>query len=75
MNSWALFLGLGADLLFDIGEIGVTASREGVEYNKITLANLNAKVTAAREAIEQWMQDSIQQFTTPYEKGFVSQYA
>lgn len=60
---------LGANLLFDIGEIGVTASREGVEYNKITLANLNAKVTAAREAIEQWMQDSIQRFTTPYEKA------
>lgn len=60
---------LGANLLFDIGEIGVTASREGVEYNKITLANLNAKVTAARVAVEGWMQESIKKFTTPYEKA------
>lgn len=60
---------LGANLFFNIGEIGVTASREGVEYNDFTLKNLEAKVTAARESVQKWMADSVKQFKTPYEKA------
>lgn len=60
---------LGANLFFDIGEIGVTASREGVEYNDFTLKNLEAKVTAARNAVQQWMADSVKAYKLPYEKA------
>lgn len=60
---------LGANLFFGIGEIGVTASREGVEYNDFTLKNLEAKVTAARESVQKWMADSVKAYKTPYEKA------
>lgn len=38
-------------IYFDIGQIGVTASREGVEYNAHTLANLNAKLDTIRAEV------------------------
>lgn len=48
-------------LCFDIGQIGVTASREGIEYNKETLINIEAKVQTAikevNEYIEQYLVD------------------
>lgn len=40
-----------AHLKFEIGEIGVTASREGIEYDTHTLTNINAKLEAIRDEI------------------------
>lgn len=41
-----------ARITFDIGQINVTASREGVEYNKATIANIDAKITEFREQMQ-----------------------
>lgn len=43
-------------LCFDIGQIGVTASREGIEYNKETLINIEAKVQLAIKELNDYIE-------------------
>jgi hypothetical protein len=54
---------------FNIGEIGVTASREGVEYNKSTIANINKKLDAVRVELTAYIEGKIKAFATSYEKA------
>lgn len=55
-------------LFFKIGEIGVTASREGVEYNPETLKHIDAKLTAARKKLEAYITAQIANCKTTWEK-------
>lgn len=55
-------------LLFDIGEIGVTASREGVEYNEFTIANIAAKISNVRDEVVAWVQQQIKEIPNDYER-------
>lgn len=56
-------------LKFNIGEIGVTASREGVEYTAATLKNISDKITLARQQIDAEVQSKLtKEFTTDYQR-------
>lgn len=50
---------VGANLYFKIGEIGVTASREGVEYNEFTVNNIKNKLDIVQAEIVQWINDQL----------------
>lgn len=54
---------------FNIGEIGVTASREGVEYNKHTIANIEAKLTAVRGELTAYINDKLASQKTAWDKA------
>lgn len=54
---------------FNIGEIGVTASREGVEYNKHTLANIEAKLSVVGKELTDYINTKLAGFATGYEKA------
>lgn len=54
---------------FNIGEIGVTASREGVEYNEHTIANIEAKLTAVRGELTAYINDKLASQKTAWEKA------
>ena len=54
---------------FNIGDIGVTASREGVEYNKHTIANIDAKLTASRVILTDYITQQLTGFETDYDKA------
>lgn len=56
-------------LFFEIGEIGVTASREGVEYNAITIKNLNAKLDAVRKELVDHVTVKLASFPNDWEKA------
>jgi Histidine kinase-, DNA gyrase B-, and HSP90-like ATPase len=56
-------------IYFDIGQIGVTASREGVEYNNTTIANINAKLDIARTEVEKYVRAEINNKKTDWEKA------
>lgn len=56
-------------LEFDIGQIGVTASREGVEYDKTTLKNINDRLVAVQEKCTKFVAEKIKDFDTEYEKA------
>ena len=56
------------NLTFSIGEIGVTASREAVEYNDHTMKNIATKLEAVKVAMQQYVADSLKAFPTDYEK-------
>lgn len=58
----------GANLYFNIGEIGVTASREGVEYNPHTVENIKNKLDAVRAEIESWIMTQLTGLPTDYER-------
>lgn len=60
---------IGADLYFNIGEIGVTASREGVEYKGITIDSLKTRIREAHDDVVKWIESEIQQLPTVYEKA------
>ena len=60
---------IGANLFFKIGEIGVTASREGVEYNAHTIASLKAKIIKARDEVTAWVETQITTLSNAYEKA------
>lgn len=59
---------IGANLYFDIGEIGVTASREGIEYKGITLDSIKNRIASAHGEVTQWIQNEIATLPTVYEK-------
>ena len=61
--------GIGANLYFNIGEIGVTASREGVEYNPHTITNLKAKLDKANKELVAWVEGQLKTLPTVYEKA------
>ena len=56
-------------LKFNIGEIGVTASREGVEYTATTLKNICNKITEAKKQISDIIEEKMtKEFTTDYQR-------
>lgn len=56
-------------LKFNIGEIGVTASREGVEYTATTVKNICDKITAAKQEISSIINNKLtKEFTTDYSR-------
>lgn len=55
-------------LFFNIGEIGVTASREGVEYNPETVKHIDAKLTTARKKLEDYITAQLANCKTTWEK-------
>jgi hypothetical protein len=59
----------GVNFQFKIGEIGVTASREGVEYNTHTLASLKARIAAAYKEVKDWVESQIATLPNVYEKA------
>lgn len=61
--------GLNVRIHFNIGQIGVTASREGVEYNKHTIGNINAKLSVVRAELTAYLDKQIAQFTTSWDKA------
>lgn len=54
---------------FTIGEIGVTASREGIEYNKHTIASIDRKLNMVRLELTKYINDQLVDKKTPYEKA------
>lgn len=54
---------------FNIGEIGVTASREGVEYNKHTIANIEKKLDAVRAELTAHIHKELQGKKTNWDKA------
>lgn len=54
---------------FNIGEIGVTASREGVEYNKHTIASIEAKLTAVRAELTDFINKKIASQKSAWDKA------
>lgn len=61
--------GSQVQLFFDIGEIGVTASREGVEYNAYTNANIDAKLTAVRAEVTAYISNQISTIPRDWDKA------
>lgn len=58
----------GMELLFKIGEIGVTASREGVEYTDTTIKNIEAKLLVVAQEMQDWATNSLAGCTTDWER-------
>lgn len=56
-------------LEFDIGQIGVTASREGVEYDKTTVQNINDRLVDAQKKCTEFVAEKIAHLTTEFEKA------
>lgn len=54
-------------LKFNIGEIEVTPSREGVSYNKFTLANIEKTINSARKNIAPAIQARIDEFEDSFQ--------
>lgn len=59
---------IGANMYFNIGEIGVTASREGVEYKGITIDSLKKRIANAHADIVKWIQDEVDAQPSVFEK-------
>ncbi|QDJ96310.1 protein rIIA [Xanthomonas phage Xoo-sp13] len=59
----------GIHLKFNIGDIGVTASREGVEYNDFTILNIKNKIDTARLEVIAWLKGELARFTNVYDKA------
>ncbi len=60
---------IGANLYFNIGEIGVTASREGVEYKGVTLDSLKKRVAEAHKDVVAWIETQVATLPNVYEKA------
>lgn len=56
-------------LRFDIGQIEVTASREGVSYSDYTLRNIEARLDNARLNIKSTVADKVNAHPTPWAKA------
>lgn len=54
---------------FDIGQIGVTASREAIEYNKTTVANIDAKLDVIRAELEAFVNEKLENIETDWERA------
>lgn len=59
---------IGMNLYFNIGEIGVTASREGIEYKGITLDSIKSAIASVHADVVQWITTQISTLPTVYEK-------
>lgn len=59
---------VGGNLFFNIGEIGVTASREGVEYNSYTINSLKTRIALAHKEVIDWISTQIATLPNVYEK-------
>jgi hypothetical protein len=57
-------------IYFNIGEIGVTISREAVEYDDATVANIDAKLTQIHTELESFVKASIANYKTDWEKAY-----
>jgi len=53
---------------FDIGEIGVTASREGVEYTKHTIRNFAAKLATIHKEMVDYVESTLTGAKNAYER-------
>ena len=53
---------------FDIGEIGVTASREGVEYTKFTVGNIMKKIKVIHKEMIAHVDLTLKEATNSYER-------
>ena len=60
---------VGGNLYFKIGEIGVTASREGVEYNAHTISSMKKKIAEAHGEIVAWINKEISSQKTAFDKA------
>jgi hypothetical protein len=60
---------LNIRLEFPIGEIGVTASRENIEYDKQTVRNIINKLEAIRLEIQQTVEDKLKNSTCGWDKA------
>jgi len=54
---------------FNIGEIGVTASREGIEYDKATCENIEKRVSELRLKLKEMTDEKIKNIDTEWGKG------
>lgn len=54
---------------FNIGEIGVTASREGIEYNPSTIKNIEKKLDAVRAELVAYINDKMKAIALDYDKA------
>lgn len=61
------------DLLFTIGEIGVTASREGIEYNQTTVKNIEAKLEVVLDQLKKGTQAEIDTLSSDWDKAVLLQ--
>lgn len=62
------YLYSGLELLFNIGEIGVTASREAVEYTETTLKNIEVKLLQVNQEIQAWASQELASCKTDWER-------
>lgn len=58
----------GIALIFNIGEIGVTASREGVEYTKQTVNNILSKIRLVKQEVAAFAQKELNGCKTDWER-------
>ena len=56
-------------LYFDIGEIGVTISREAIEYSPDTIKNIESKLDALRENIAKFVADMLNNCVNDWERA------
>lgn len=59
----------GANFYFNIGEIRVTASREGIEYKGMTIDNLQKHIEDSRKEVLDWVTAQMASFKNAYEKA------
>lgn len=59
----------GIALIFNIGEIGVTASREGVEYTKQTVDNIIEKIKVVQQEFNKFAQDQLKACKNDWERA------
>lgn len=61
---------------FPIGSIGVTASREGIEYNEFTCNNIDQHLVLVSAEIKKFINDQLSHFSTDWEKiAFINKNA
>lgn len=61
--------GMEVYLHFNIGEIGVTASRESIEYNATTAANIDAKLTVVATELRAFLENKIAEYDSVWDKA------
>lgn len=57
-------------LNFNIGEIGVTASREGIEYTKNTVKSIESKVSIAMTEVAKLVETEIKGLSSDWERAY-----
>lgn len=56
-------------IVFPIGQIGVTASREGIEYNEFTCKNIETRLLEVQKEIEEFIEQQVSAIPTFWEKA------